>query len=358
MMHDGLIKNQRGMALLVTVAFVAMVVSGSLLLTRKVRSAYQFNAVSGQRAKLYHMAASGTTAAKMILIKDKKESEADSLSEEWADPKFMNGVLNRMPFDQGEVAVVISDERGRIQVNALVAYPGGQEFNESQRRLFDRFLDFIGIDEKSEGSASAGAIVDALKDWIDSGDDDATTGLGGAETDYYRALDPPYSCGNGPLRHESELALVKGLTPEVLKGSSDRPGIGNYLTTFGMTQTGQGQYTYDGTININTADIAVIAALLPPESRDLALAIYEYRQLLVEEKDVASLSKPDWFKDAPGCKDLEIERTLIGVKSDLFRIESTASLDKMKLALVTVIKREKQEKTGKWICRVLQQEVK
>jgi len=41
------------------------------------------------------------------------------------------------------------------------------------------------------------------------------------------------------------------------------------------------------------------------------------------------------------------------VTSDFFRIESTATLNEVKLTLSAVIHREQDKKTGKWKCRVL-----
>jgi len=61
------------------------------------------------------------------------------------------------------------------------------------------------------------AIINSIKDWLDSGDDDAITGLSGAESAYYQDLDPPYPCRNGPFPHLGELALLKGVTAELFE---------------------------------------------------------------------------------------------------------------------------------------------
>ena len=112
-MKGGPVGDQQGVALLVTVAFLAMVASGSLLLSRKVRSAYLFNAVTGRQIRLYHMAESGINAAKAVLIGDKKASEIDVLFENWADPAYLAGLLEALPFGEGRVTVSIHDVAGR-----------------------------------------------------------------------------------------------------------------------------------------------------------------------------------------------------------------------------------------------------
>jgi len=70
--------------------------------------------------------------------------------------------------------------------------------------------------ENLNEDATPTAIINSLKDWLDSGDDDAITGLSGAESSYYQSLDIPYPCKNGPVLHVGELALIKGIIPELL----------------------------------------------------------------------------------------------------------------------------------------------
>jgi general secretion pathway protein K len=74
-------------------------------------------------------------------------------------------------------------------------------------------------------------IINPIKDWLDSGDDDAITGLTGAENDYYQSLDPPYGARNGPFKHIRELMRVKNITKEMFYSLD----IDNYVTVYGMT---------------------------------------------------------------------------------------------------------------------------
>ena len=62
------------------------------------------------------------------------------MQEDWADPDKVNSMLEAIPFEDGKLEVKISDERSRIQVNALVKFPEGHEFNEKQRQLWERLL--------------------------------------------------------------------------------------------------------------------------------------------------------------------------------------------------------------------------
>lgn len=347
------IANERGIALLVTLAVTAILIVTSLEMNRRMRSTVFSAASTRDRVTLLQAAFAGANAAKAILIKDKYDSDSDSLQEGWADPDKVRAVLQDMPIQDVTLELTISDELGKIQVNSLLKFPEGREFNEPQRLLWDRFLTNLIAGNESLEETEPETIINSLKDWLDSGDDEAITGLSGAESDYYRDLDPPYACRNGALPHISELALVKGITAELYGGGEQAPGISKYITAQGMTAASGSSFTYEGKININTADLPVLEALLPPGEEGLAEAIYEYRQEVSDDVYIHDLAKPNWYKNVPGLSDVEIAPELITTSSDIFRIESVAKLNKMKMTIIAVIKREKSGETGKWSCRVL-----
>ncbi len=348
-----IIGNERGIALLVTLAVTAILIVASLEMNRRMRSTVVSAAATRDRITLLQMASAGTHAAKAILVLDKNNSDSDSLQEDWADPDKISAVLQDMPLKEGTVKVTISDELGKIQANSLVKFPEGRDFNEPQRLLWDRFLrSFMAGNEDLEETEPE-TIINSLKDWLDTGDDEAITGLSGAESDYYRDLDPPYACRNGPLPHISDLALVNGITPELFEGGGQIPGISNYITVHGMTAASGSSFTHKGKININTADRPVLAALLPTAEEGLAQAIYEYRLETSDDVYIHDLAKPTWYKTVPGLSDVKIDPDLITTSSDIFRIESIAKLNKMEMTITAVIKREKSGKTGKWGCKVL-----
>ena len=348
-----IIANERGIALLVTLAVISILIVATLEMNRRMRSTVFSAAATRDRITLLQMASAGTHAAKAILVQDKNNSDSDSLQEDWADPDKVREVLQDMPLKEGTVNVTISDELGKIQANSLVKFPEGRAFNEPQRLLWDRFLTNLIAGNESLEETEPETIINSLKDWLDTGDDEAITGLSGAESDYYRNLDPPYACRNGPLLHISELALVKGITPELYEGSEQTPGISKYITVHGVTAAGSSAFTYNSKININTADLPVLAALLPTAEEGLAQVIYEYRLETSDDVYIHDLNKPTWYKTVPGLSDVKIDPGLITTSSDVFRIESVAELNEMKMTIIAVIKREKSAQTGKWRCKVL-----
>jgi general secretion pathway protein K len=348
------IKNKRGVALLITLTIIALLVVTTLELNRQARSAVLSAATTRDRITLSQMTVSAVNLALAILVEDKENSEIDSIQEDWADPEKIKAALDSLAFEEGNLTLKISDERSRIQVNALVLHPDVQNFNQPQKLLMDRFLRLaLSFSETSEDIDPATTIINSLKDWLDSGDDDAITGLNGAESEYYEDLDPPYPCKNGLMTHLSELLLVRGVTPEVYAGTEDIAGVSDYVTVNGMTDAGGNTINFSGKININTADLPVLKALLPEEHQELAQALFDYR---VEKSGPAythALSGDTWYKQVPGAGDIEIDKNLITTKSDIFRIETIATLRNMQTRATAVVQRLLEPETGKFFCRVL-----
>ena len=345
--------NNRGIALVITLSVIAVLVVTTLELNRKARSSIYVAGAFRDRIQMKQMAMSGVHAAMALLIKDKETSEIDSIQEDWANPEKIEELLVSFTFDFGRVRVLIVDELGKIQVNSLVKFPEGRMFNESQRQMWEHFLDLaIPVLDRTDDTAPI-PIINSLKDWLDRGDDDLITGVSGAESEYYLDLDPSYPCQNGPFHHLGELLLVKGIDPNIFEGVGGVPGIANYMTVWGLTESQNKQFTFNGAININTADLPVIAAILPAESEHLAQSIFEYRAEMSDGNYVHSLSSPKWYMDAPGCSELEIDSKLIQTTSDLFLVQAEAEWKGMTLTAEVVVNRVKEKKTGQWHAKIL-----
>jgi general secretion pathway protein K len=355
------LRNRRGVALLITLAVTTVLVAAALEYNRRARYAVISSAAVRNDLSLAEMAAAGVHVAMAILAKDKADNDTDTPMDDWADPVKIDEVLREFPFADGRLSIVISDEMGKIQVNALVNYPDSRQVNEAQRTLWERFLQYyadrkeLKLDLKNDSEPAA--IINSLKDWLDSGDNDAITGLSGAETSYYASKRPPYAARNGPLTDLDELLLVKGITPELYYGTTEIPGISRYLTVFGMAPGEGTGITFPGRINITTADIPVLFALLPAENRDLVETIDELRRDIASGKQQADLRNPAWLNQVPGLAGLKLDPKLITMSSDLFRVESTAGLHDAETTVTAVLQRVQAPKMGKWTCRILSWQV-
>lgn len=348
------IRNDRGIALLLTISVTTILVALALEYNRRARFAVLSTAVTRDRLTLSYMASSGIHAAMALLAKDRAESNIDSLQEDWANPDKINELLSEIPFDDGTLSVTIADEMGRIQINALVKFPDSRNFNESQRLLLERYLNYFeDATEETPEDSQPPAIINSLKDWLDSGDDEAITGLSGAESSYYQDLNPSYSSRNGPMSDINDLLLIKGITPELFYGSSDKPGIASFLTVYGMNPGAGTSFTFPGKININTAELPVLIAMLPSENVDMAQAFFDLRQEAAANKDGPDLSDTMWYKNIAATSGINLDTNLITIASDIFRILSVAKVNNSTLTVTAVVQRTQSEKTGKWNCKIL-----
>jgi general secretion pathway protein K len=353
-----MLADNRGIALLITLSVTTILVAAALEYNRRARFEVISTASVRDRLTLSYVASSGIHVAMALLIKDKGESNFDTLEEDWANPEKIDEILQEIPFEKGKLAINITDELGKVQVNALVRFPDSRQVNESQVMLWERLLGIIGNEDDLQDDSSSTAIVNSVKDWLDSGDDEATTGLSGAESSYYEEMDPPYASRNGPLEDLNELLLIKGITPQLFYGTEDVPGLVNYMTVHGMAVGAGTEFNWPGRININTAPIPVLAALLGTENQDLAQTLFEFRQEIAAEKDVHDFSNPKWYKNITGLSDVTLDSNMITVTSDVFRIQSTASLDSIQSSAIAVVKRIKNPQSGQWSCKVLSWETR
>ena len=346
-------RNNRGIALLITISVTTILVAAALEYNRRARFAVISTAAARDQLTLSYMASSGVQIAMALLVKDKLESNFDAFNEDWANPEKIDELIQEIPFEAGKLTITIIDELSKIQVNALVQFPDSRQFNPAQVMLWDQFLRYIRDEEDLQDDSDPVAIVNSVKDWLDSGDDEATTGLSGAESSYYEDLDPPYASRNGPMQDLNELLLIKGITPEIFYGSQDAPGLESFMTVHGMTAGAGTAFSWPGRININTADAPVLAALLGLENQDLAQAIVEYRHQAAADKDSHDLSNPKWYKEITGLGDVAVNPNLVTTTSDIFRIESEAANNANKTSVIAVVQRVQVPESRKWTCKVL-----
>ncbi|MFP4255658.1 MAG: general secretion pathway protein GspK [Desulfobacterales bacterium] len=357
-----MLNNNRGIALLITLSAIVVLIAVGFELNRQIQSSASKTAVSRDMMTLQQMISSGVSIGRSILAEDKNETEADSVQEDWADPEVVGQYINAAGLDNDSLHVNITDELSRIQVNALVNFPEGKEFNRDQRQLWANFFDLLLQQYDSRGSQldfsenmEPDMIINPVKDWLDSDDDDSVTGLTGAEQPYYMDLDPPYSCRNGPFRHVSELLRVKNINAKMFSSVNGSAGIRDFLTVHGMEPSGNDghEFSYPGRININTAPVPVLAALLPEGQAFLAEEIAAYREETSGDGYVNDLRDKSWYKKVPGMQDVDIPGELITTQSDLFRIRCEAEHNGTSLAANVVVRRQKDEESGKWQCRVV-----
>ncbi len=361
-------KNNQGIALFMTLALIFVLTTAALEVGRRAGKAADRSGTAVNLFQARENAWSGIQLAMGILAADAEKNETDSLQEDWASPEKLAKAVAALEMPGGTLTLSITDELGKIQINALVdAYPGNA-FNENQRGLWERLLDLIISGDKSLDDRDPAEIINCLKDWLDSGDDDAVTGVSGAEADYYESLDPPVHCVNGPLTTLEDLYRIKGIEENFLQWDKDldaddleavMPELSQIFTVHGMSDTtGEaGRFSFPGKININTASVEVLSAMLPSGMEDQAPALVDFRLEKEPDSDgfINALDK-GWYEQVIQLSGKEKQSfdDIVTYSSHLFRATAVASVHEHTITLTGIIKREKHEKTGAWICRLLE----
>lgn len=374
-MQKKIVNNEQGIALIITLSIITVLMALSLELNKNARSEIISSAIIRDRLALKQMADSGVQMGIGILLTDlQADSEDrkffDTLQEDWANPEKINEVIGEFPFDEGSISITIIDELGKIQVNALVVYPDSKKFNPKQKNIWERVLNYFVTDEESFEFVGTTGIVNCMKDWLDTGDDDLITGVNGAESDYYQDLDPPYKCKNGPIHHLDELVLIKGIKPEDFYSVGEMFQLSNYVTIYGMADKAENKiggvpkneinkqikarkngnsFTFPGKVNINTAELPVITVLLHEDNEDNATDIVDYRDEKTDDGEFVNsgLDRDKWWESVSGwTADPEFGKA-VTTQSNIYRIECTATKNNTIIKADAVIRRYMDEKKHK-----------
>ncbi|RIK70074.1 MAG: hypothetical protein DCC67_20955, partial [Planctomycetota bacterium] len=209
------VERQHGSVLLLVLVVVAILTLGTATYLELMQNELQAVRRHGRQAQALRLAESGAEYVKSLVALTPEELQlAGGLLD---NPKLMQAVIVDDPsdeFDRGRFTILapaqsdglysgarfgLENESAKLNVNALLA-PGAED------RAIDRLLALPGMTLET---------AEAIVDWLDP--DDAAR-LNGAESEYYRGLQPGYSAQNGPIADIEELLLVKGVTPELLYG--------------------------------------------------------------------------------------------------------------------------------------------
>lgn len=200
--------------------------------------------------------------------------------------------------------VFISDESGKININKVT--------DDTKDNLV-KFLTSYKLD-----IITAEAITDSLLDWLDKDD---LHHINGAEKDYYVSLPEPYEPKNGPFESIEELALVKGVTPQIFEM------IREHVTIYGA-----------GKINVNFASREVFSSV-PMITSEIAEAIIQFRRKWGSIKRIDSL-KDILSQFGVVGKDYQKILTYLTVSdSNYMTIHANASSDKIKNSYKIVIQK-------------------
>ncbi|MGZ8202151.1 MAG: type II secretion system minor pseudopilin GspK [Burkholderiales bacterium] len=211
-----------------------------------------------------------------MLAYDARTSSFDHTAEPWATNVPPTKV------EEGEVAGSVSDESAKWNLNNMLR--DGQ-INPSEMAVFARLLSALQMPS---------SLAAALADWLDP---DSESSPGGAEDEYYLSLSPPYRTAAQRLADVDDLLRVRGFDADTVERL--RP----YVTALPRQNA----------VNLNTASVSVLAALLPK------LSLTQVRRF-VEQRDRTPLRNVgDLMLYIPGAE-LPAEAAAIDTRSTYFRV--------------------------------------
>lgn len=244
----------KGTVLLVTLWMLAIL--SLLAIGIGFRSTIDLRLVSYQidSLKAYEIAKAGIIQAINELEND--ESETDTLWEcgvtleedEQFDEKFKGVKVGEGHFD-----IYLEDQERKINLNT------------APKAVLMQLL---------YGAANAGELADSIRAWRgDKGNDQPLPTF----RDY---SGKDYTCKGAPFDITAELLLVKDITPEIYDGIAGAPGLKELVTPYKPKDLKMDANTKEFKINVNTADQAVLEAVLAAYGFDRLSAanIVEHRK--------------------------------------------------------------------------------
>jgi general secretion pathway protein K len=277
------------------------------------------------------VAKSGVNLAISLLAKDLAENEVDHLGEPWTKVAEPDALAVQLP-ENGTLEGKVEDEAGKFPINFLLDKDGKPQ--DIYQKVLTGMLTNTPFQLEEE---EAQGLVNAITDWLDK--DDETAGELGAETDYYKQLENPYECKNGPLTSLAELQLVRGMTEALYFGAEENPGLRDLLTIYS-----------NGKININTAGPLTLKALVSKSvSEDTAEAwaesVVAYRE---EPMHWDFLAEPDWYRNRmAGFNDISLPAELVTIQSNHFSARLTGKAGVGRKSIFACLERAKSEKEEK-----------
>ena len=178
--------RQRGIALVVVLWLLVLLTVIAASHARVIRTETRLASNQVEASKARSLVEAGANHAIIeLLVRDE--------AQRWS----VNGSVNRIRYEDGDVAIAIRDARGLIDIN------------KAQAALLDTVLTGVGLDQTQRQ-----ALVDAILDWRDK---DSLKHIKGAEDDDYRRAGLKWAARDGDFSSVEELRYVLGMTNPVFE---------------------------------------------------------------------------------------------------------------------------------------------
>ena len=312
-------QTPKGVALITVMLIIALIAILATQMTARLQLQMQRTTNIGSNQQAYWYAMGAEAFAKRILIQSfEDDAEVTHLGQLWAQGE------NTFPVDFGEITGEITDLNSCFNLNALRV--DSDEDNNSTttikkspaRSAFEELL--IAINIEGVGSFEAEYMADALTDWLDA--DGSISGSGGAEDNDYASKEFPYLAANNYLASIGELRVVEHFTVDVIEKLKD------YVCILPDTNMNK--------ININTIaqdQPEILVAMLGISQNEASQALSSRG-----EEGFKNIDEFFALTELVEAKIAPEKKQFFAVKSEYFKLKTTASFNNSYFALNTIMK--------------------
>lgn len=313
-------KQQKGVALIVVLMLMALMTLLAVQMSERLHlNFYRVeNQIQNQQAFWY---AQGMEAlGKVAIEKSLADSETVNLSQAWATRG------QRYPLEGGEAIGDIVDRQACFNVNALsgIRPVTGSSAKPFEVRALQMILEEAGVD-----SYDAEVVADSVWEYVDP--DEAVNAAFGAGDSTYEGFRPPYLPPRDWMADISELRAVNGVSAEI------------YQLAWPLLCAIPSK---ELRVNVNTLDekqAAILVGLFSPR-----LALSDAQKLIAERPYDGWNSEDDFLADPVlSSMDAEVKKQVkafISVKSDYFQLDTEILVDRARVRLVALLKRDSDNK--------------
>jgi general secretion pathway protein K len=309
----------RGVALITVLLIVALAAVLATQMTARLQLQMQRtnNIALNQQAYWYAMGAEAF-AKRILITVVEDENDVTHLEQMWAQGE------TSYPVDSGQITGEIFDMQACFNLNALRFDRSTLPAGTTKPAIQDAFAELITlIGVKGIDDFDAEYMTDALVDWLDQ--DSAIASAGGAEDNDYSAKEFPYLPANNYLASITELRLIEHFTVPVINKLKE------YVCVLPNNKLHE--------INLNT--ISTDQAELLQVFLDIPLADAE--QALSSREGSGFKTVSEFFRlpeISQNKRITEEQKKQFVVKSEYFKLKSTASFNNSYVSLNTLMKVE------------------
>lgn len=315
--------TQRGAALLMVLALLAVISAAAIGLTITTQRTFQQVAAAQARDRAaWALIGAETAALALLQAQNSLGAEADTLDEQWLAAPIP------IPLAEGLLTLTFKDRSACFNVNHLLTAgdTGGYTINAEGVRRFTRWIEALGGAERT-----GEALALALADFMDS---DQTREPGGAEDSVYDTGEAPYRTASVPLTDVSEVRAVAGWTANTYRVLAPQLCAVPGSTSFHE-------------LNVNTLTV---------EDAPLAFAALDGRvplntlERLIERRPAQGYADTSAFFGEWAFQGLtppltNVVRARFQVDAKLVELEATAIIGELDLTMTSTIRKQGREYT-------------